>query len=171
VPPACTGEDAKPGALTHHYSCLSSRGCPWGCRGLGHPRPAITLGPARAFPVPRIMVGGRCPAFLCPHSLSGIGKGQGAIMRHIIYCALLIATWLCSTASVIWVLDFGGLKWMLLAGACFASFVSSVALTAEFTEWRCHSEASPIVGEGQASVQGLGHRQADLDQSVGRPGL
>jgi len=92
-------------------------------------------------------------------------------MRHIIYCALLIATWLCSTASVIWVLDFGGLKWMLLAGACFASFVSSVALTAEFTEWRCHSEASPIVGEGQASVQGLAHRQADLDQSVGRPGL
>src|SRR5262245_21385624 len=38
-----------------------------------------------------------------PHSLSGIGRSGGAIMRHIIYCALLIATWMCSTASVVWV--------------------------------------------------------------------
>jgi hypothetical protein len=85
-------------------------------------------------------------------------------MRHIIYCALLIATWICSTASVIWVLNFGDLKWMLLAGACVASFISSVALAEEFVEWHRHSEASPAIGERQASVQG---RQADLDQSVG----
>jgi len=65
-------------------------------------------------------------------------------MHHIIYCALLIATWLCSTASVIWVLNFGGLNWMLVAGACFASFISSVALTEEFVEWHRHSEASPV---------------------------
>jgi hypothetical protein len=65
-------------------------------------------------------------------------------MRHIIYCALLIATWIGSTASVIWVLNFGGLKWMLLAGACVASFISSVALAEEFVEWHRHSEASPV---------------------------
>jgi hypothetical protein len=82
-------------------------------------------------------------------------------MRHIIYCVLLIATWICSTASVIWVLNFGGLKWMLLAGACFASFISSVALAEEFVEWHRHSEASPTIGERQAGVLGLGHRQAD----------
>jgi hypothetical protein len=28
------------GALTHH-SCLSSRGCPWGCRGLGLGTPSL----------------------------------------------------------------------------------------------------------------------------------
>jgi hypothetical protein len=71
-----------------------------------------------------------------PHSLSGIEGSD--------YCALLIATWICSTASVIWVLNFGGLKWMLLAGAGFASFVSSVALAEEFFEGRRHSEASPV---------------------------
>jgi hypothetical protein len=49
-----------------------------------------------------------------------------------------------STASVIWVLNFGGLKWMLLAGACVASFISSVALAEEFVEWHRHSEASPV---------------------------
>jgi hypothetical protein len=68
-------------------------------------------------------------------------------MRQIIYCALLIATWICSTASVIWVLNFGGLKWMLIAGACFASFISSVALAEEFVEWQRHSEASPVQRE------------------------
>jgi len=59
APPACARGGARPGALTHHScSCLSSRGCPWVVGGLGwaHPRRAITLGPARAFPVPRIMV-------------------------------------------------------------------------------------------------------------------
>jgi hypothetical protein len=36
VPPAHAPGSARPGALTHHsWSCLSSRGCPWGCRGLG----------------------------------------------------------------------------------------------------------------------------------------
>jgi hypothetical protein len=69
------------------------------------------------------------------------------MMRHIIYCALLIATWLCSTASVIWVLNFGGLNWMLVAGACFASFVSSVALVEELVEWHRHPEASPVQRE------------------------
>jgi hypothetical protein len=52
--------------------------------------------------------------------------------------------WLCSTASVIWVLNFGDLKWMLLAGGCVASFISSVALAEEFFEWHRHSEASPV---------------------------
>jgi hypothetical protein len=65
-------------------------------------------------------------------------------MRHIIYCVLLVATWLCSTASVIWVLNFGDLKWILLAGGCVASFISSVALAEEFFEWHRHSEASPV---------------------------
>jgi hypothetical protein len=64
-------------------------------------------------------------------------------MRQIIYRVLLIATWICSTASVIWVLNFGGLKWMLVAGACFASFISTVALAEELVEWQRHSEASP----------------------------
>jgi len=31
---------------------------------------------------------------------------------------------LCSTASVTWFLNFGGFKWMLIAGACFTSFIS-----------------------------------------------
>jgi hypothetical protein len=61
------------------------------------------------------------------------------MMRHIIYCALLIATWIGSTASAIWVLDFGGFKWMLIAGAGFASFISSVALAEEFVERHRHS--------------------------------
>jgi len=65
-------------------------------------------------------------------------------MQQIIYCVLLIAAWICSTASVTWFLNFGGFKWMLIAGACFASFISSVALTEEFVEWHRHSKASPI---------------------------
>ena len=69
---------------------------------------------------------------------------MGAIMHHIIYCGLLIATWICSTASVIWVLNFGGLNWVLVAGGCVASFVSSVALVEELVEWHRHSEASPV---------------------------
>src|SRR5262245_45286258 len=53
-----------------------------------------------------------------PHSLSGIERGSGGNhATHYIYCVLLIATWLCSTASVVWVL--------------VASFVSSVALVEE----------------------------------------
>jgi len=65
-------------------------------------------------------------------------------MRQIIYCVLLIAIWLCSTASVICVLNFGGLGLVLIAGACFASVFSSVALAKEFVEWRHHTEASPV---------------------------
>jgi hypothetical protein len=63
---------------------------------------------------------------------------MGAIMRQITYRVLLIATWICSTASVIWVLNFGDFKWMLVAGACFASFISSVALAEELVEWQRH---------------------------------
>jgi len=70
---------------------------------------------------------------------------MGAIMHHIIYCALLIATWLCSTASVIWVLNFTGLNWMLVAGGCVASFVSSVALVEELVERHHHSEEASSV--------------------------
>jgi hypothetical protein len=82
-------------------------------------------------------------------------------MRQIIYRVLFIATWMCSTASVIWVLNFGGFKWMLLAGGCVASFISSVALAEEFAELHRHSEASPTIDERRASVQRLGHnRQA-----------
>jgi hypothetical protein len=51
VPPGLRTGGARPGGaqLTILDSCLSSRGCPWGCRGLGwaHPRSAITLSPAR----------------------------------------------------------------------------------------------------------------------------
>ena len=80
-----------------------------------------------------------------PHFLSGIGgNGMGAIMHNIIYCGLLIATWVCSTASLIWVLNFGGLNWVLIAGGCVASFISSVALVEELVEWHRHSEALPV---------------------------
>jgi hypothetical protein len=65
-------------------------------------------------------------------------------MRQIIYCVLLIAIRLCLTASAICVLNFGALGLVLIAGACFASFVSSVALAEEFVEWRRHTEASPV---------------------------
>jgi hypothetical protein len=33
---------------------------------------------------------------------------------------------------------------VLIAGACFASVFSSVALAEEFVEWRRHTEASPV---------------------------
>jgi hypothetical protein len=65
-------------------------------------------------------------------------------MRQVIYCASLIAIWLCSTATVICVLSFGGLGLVLSAGACFAFFVSTVALAEEFVEWRRHTEPSPV---------------------------
>ena len=80
--------------------------------------------------------------YFCPNSrvvFENAGD-RGQIMQQIIYCVLLIATWLCSTASVIWVLNFGGLEWMLVAGGCVASFVSSVALAEEFFDWHHHTE-------------------------------
>ena len=56
-PPACA-RGCKTGGRSLTILACRREGCAWGCRGLGwaHPRPAITLGPARAFPVPRIMV-------------------------------------------------------------------------------------------------------------------
>ena len=65
-------------------------------------------------------------------------------MGRVIYCVSLIAIWLCSTASIISLLNFGGLGLVLMAGAGFASLISSVALVEEFVEWRRHKEASPV---------------------------
>jgi hypothetical protein len=65
-------------------------------------------------------------------------------MQQLIYCVSLIAIWLCSMATVICFLNFGGLGLVLIAGAGFASFVSSVALIEEFVEWRRHTEPPPV---------------------------
>jgi hypothetical protein len=65
-------------------------------------------------------------------------------MGQVIYCVSLIAIWLCSTATIICFLNFGGLGLVLIAGACFASFFSSVALVEEFVEWRRQTETSPV---------------------------
>jgi len=65
-------------------------------------------------------------------------------MPQIIYCVSLIAIWLCSTATVICFLNSGGLGLVLIAGAGFAAFFSSVALVEEFVEWRRHAEA-PLI--------------------------
>ena len=65
-------------------------------------------------------------------------------MRQVIYCVSLIAIWLCSTATIICFLNFGGIGLVLIAGAGFAAFFSSVALVEEFVEWRRHTEASLI---------------------------
>ena len=65
-------------------------------------------------------------------------------MQHIIYCVSLIAIWLCSTATIICLLNFGGLGLVLIAGGCFASIVSSAALVEEFVEWRRHTEPPPV---------------------------
>jgi hypothetical protein len=62
------------------------------------------------------------------------------MMPQIIYCVSLIAIWLCSTATVICFLSFGRLGLVLIVGASFASFFSSVALVEEFVEWRRHTE-------------------------------
>jgi len=66
------------------------------------------------------------------------------MVPQIIYCVLLIAIWLCSTATIICFLNSGGLGLALIVGAGFASFFSSVALVEEFVEWRRHTEASPV---------------------------
>ena len=49
VPPACAGVVQDRG---RSFSCLSSRGCPWGCRGAwaGTPSLSDNARPARAFP-------------------------------------------------------------------------------------------------------------------------
>jgi hypothetical protein len=56
-------------------------------------------------------------------------------MRQIIYCMLLVVIWLCSMATIIFVLSFGGIWLVLFAGAVFAA-ISTVALAEEFVEWR-----------------------------------
>jgi len=65
-------------------------------------------------------------------------------MRQVTYCVLLIAIWLCSTVTIICFLNAGGFGLVLIAGACFASFVSSVALVEEFVEWDRHTEPPPV---------------------------
>src|SRR5262249_18190907 len=81
-----------------------------------------------------------------PHSLSGIGEaGSGAIMLRIIYCLLPLVIWICSMASVIWLLSsFVGFELLLVAGGCFVAFASSVTLAEELVEWRRHREASSV---------------------------
>jgi hypothetical protein len=61
-------------------------------------------------------------------------------MGQAIYCVSLIAIWLCSTATVVCFLNFGGLGLVLIVGAAFASFFLSVALVEEFVELRRHTE-------------------------------
>jgi hypothetical protein len=68
---------------------------------------------------------------------------MGAIMRQIISCVLLVAMWIGSMASVIWVFNLGGFKLMLIVGGCIAA-VSTVALADEFVEWRSRPKASPV---------------------------
>jgi hypothetical protein len=73
-------------------------------------------------------------------------------VRQIIYSVLLIAICISSMASVIWVLNFGGFKLMLVAGGCLAAVSTTVALAEEFVEWRSRPrgkapEASPVQGE------------------------
>jgi len=61
-------------------------------------------------------------------------------MHQVIYCVSLIAIWLCSTATTICFLNFGGVGLVLIVGAGFASFFSSVALVEEFVELRRDTE-------------------------------
>jgi hypothetical protein len=39
-------------------------------------------------------------------------------------------------ASVVWLLSFIGFELLLVAGACFIAFASSVTLAEELVEWR-----------------------------------
>jgi uncharacterized protein YccT (UPF0319 family) len=63
-------------------------------------------------------------------------------MLRIIYCLLLLVISISSMATVIWLLSFVGL--LLVAGACFVAFASSVTLAEELVEWRRRREASPV---------------------------
>ena len=74
--------------------------------------------------------------------------GSGAIMLQIIYGVLPLVIWICSMASVIWLLSsFIGFEMLLVAGACFVAFASSVTLAEELVEWRRHKEASSVQGQ------------------------
>jgi len=82
--------------------------------------------------------------FLMPQFTSGIGEARsGAIMIRIIYSLLLLVISICSMASVVWLLSFIGFELLLLAGACFIAFASSVTLAEEVVEWRRHRQLLP----------------------------
>jgi len=68
-------------------------------------------------------------------------------MLRIIYCPLLLVISICSMATVIWLLSFVGFELLLLAGACFVAFASSVTLAEQLVEWRRHKEASSVQGQ------------------------
>ena len=63
---------------------------------------------------------------------------MGAIMLRIIYSLLLLGISISSMATVIWLLSFIGFELLLVAGACFVAFASSVTLAEELVEWRRH---------------------------------
>jgi len=66
-------------------------------------------------------------------------------MRQIIYGVLPLVISICSMASVIWLLsNFVGFELLLVTGACFVAFTSSVILAEELVEWRRHREASSV---------------------------
>ena len=71
-------------------------------------------------------------------------RDRGAIMLRIIYCLLLLVISICSMASVVWLLSYVGFELLLVAGACFVAFASSVTLAEELVEWRRHREASSV---------------------------
>ena len=82
-----------------------------------------------------------------PQFTGGIGRGGigGKIMRQIIYGVLPLVIWICSMASVKWLLSsFVGFELLLVAGGCFVAFASSVTLAEELVEWRRHREASSV---------------------------
>jgi len=66
-------------------------------------------------------------------------------MLRIIYCLLPLVVSMCSVASVIWLLSsFVGFELLLVVGACFVAFASTVTLAEELVEWRRRREASPV---------------------------
>jgi hypothetical protein len=66
-------------------------------------------------------------------------------MLRIIYCLLPLVIWICSMASVIWLLSsFVGFELLLVAGGCLVAFASSVTLAEELVEWRRHREVSSV---------------------------
>ena len=65
---------------------------------------------------------------------------MGAIMLRIIYSLLLLGISISSMATVIWLLSFIGFELLLVAGACFVAFASSVTLAEELVEWRRHKK-------------------------------
>jgi NADH:ubiquinone oxidoreductase subunit 6 (subunit J) len=65
-------------------------------------------------------------------------------MLRIIYSLLLLVISICSMASVVWLLSFIGFELLLVAGACFIAFASSVTLAEEVVEWCRHREASSV---------------------------